>query len=332
MPTTDYSPIESPDSSRTDTQTSSREVVAKRLEQAGLSANRFIRLQDGSKAPISHDTYSPEQVGQGNYGVYAGDGLTFLDVDDYRDDSGELPDEVQKLRSTLSLTFRLSPERREMAVERTPSTFTVQSPHGGEHLYYAVSDDVSNSNHRWGEIRAENAYVVGPDSELTDCGKQWHDCSAEDQGRYTIKYDHPIASISASELPTKSTTTTKQNSTNVGSQESPQELLEYDDNLVDVGDHHLSTLQAEYGAAFACLMDRLNGGRGSLGTKLNRDQGDGIDRSATDFVTLEHLYGVMMVFGNEDEQQARELAYAVYTYYCEQAKWMKDGQPRKWNV
>jgi hypothetical protein len=79
-------------------------------------------------------------------------------------------------------------------------------------------------------------------------------------------------------------------------------------------------------------MDRLNGGRGSLGEKLNRDQGDGIDRSATDFVTLEHLYGVMIVFGNEDEQQARELAYAVYTYYCEKTKWMKDGQPRNWYV
>jgi hypothetical protein len=98
--------------------------VATRLEEAGISPDRFIRLQDGSKAPISHDTHPPEQVGNGNYGVYAGDGLVLVDIDDYRDDSGELPDEVQKLRTTLSITFRLSPECREMAVERTPSTFT----------------------------------------------------------------------------------------------------------------------------------------------------------------------------------------------------------------
>lgn len=331
MTTTDYSAIESPDRSRTDTQTSSRETVAKRLEEAGLSPDRFIRLQDGSKAPISHDTYSPEQVDRGNYGVYAGGGLVLVDIDDYRDDSGELPDEVQRLRSTLSLTFRLSPEGREMAVERTPSTFTVQSPHGGEHLYYAVSGDVGNSTHVWGEVRAENQYVVGPESELTNCDKGWHDCSEEGEGRYSIKHDRPIESISPSELPTMSTGN-KQTSTTSGGEKTTRELPEYDDDLVDVGNQHLSTLQAECGAAFGCLMDRLNGGRGSLGEKLNRDQGEGIDRSATDFVTLEHLYGVMTVFGNEDEQRARELAYAVYTSYCEQTKWMKDGQPRKWNV
>jgi hypothetical protein len=305
--------------------------VAERLEQAGLSPDRFIRLQDGSKAPISHDTYSPEQVGQGNYGVYAGDGLVLVDLDDYRDDSGELPDEVQGLRTTLTLTFSLSPESREIAVERTPSTFTAQSPHGGEHLYYAVSGDVSNSTHGWGEVRAENQYVVGPESELTDCDKTWHDCSQENEGRYSIKHDRPIAPISASKLPTTSTGKVSNPTTSDG-QGATQELPEYDDDLVDVGNRHLSTLQAECGAAFGCLMDRLNGGRGSLEAKLNRDQGDDIDRSATDFVTLEHLYGVMVVFGDEDEQRARELAYAVYTNYCEQTKWMKDGQPRKWNV
>jgi hypothetical protein len=190
---------------------------------------------------------------------------------------------------------------------------------------------VSNSTHGWGEVRAENQYVVGPESELTDCDKRWHDCSQENEGRYSIKHDRPIAPISASELPTTSTGKVSNPTTSDG-QEATRELPEYDDDLVDVGNRHLSTLQAECGAAFGCLMDRLNGGRGSLGKKLNRDQVDGIDRSATDFVTLEHLYGVMVVFGDEDEQRARELACAVYTYYCEQAKWMKDGRARKWNV
>lgn len=190
---------------------------------------------------------------------------------------------------------------------------------------------MNNSTHVWGEVRAENQYVVGPGSELTNCDKRWHDCSQENEGQYSTKHDRTIASISGSELPTTSTGKLAKTTTS-GGQGTTQELPEYDDDLVDVGNHHLSTLQAECGAAFGCLMDRLNGGRGSIGTKLNLDQGDDIDRSATDFVTLEHLYGVMVVFGNEDEQHARELAYAAYTYYCEQTKWMKDGQPRKWNI
>jgi hypothetical protein len=32
-----------------------------------------------------------------------------------------------------------------------------------------------------------------------------------------------------------------------------------------------------------------------------------------------------------DEQRARELAYAVYSDYCNEQGWMKDGRPRKWN-
>lgn len=328
MPSTDYSIIESPDSSGNDTQLSPREIVAKRLEEAGLSSDCFIRLQYGSKAPISHDTYPLEEIDNGNYGVYAGDGLSFVDIDSYRDEDGGLSDEVQKHRGGLTLSFRITAEGRKMAVERREGTFTVQSPHGGEHLYYAVSGDVSNSTHGWGEIRAENQYVVGPDSELKDCDKVWHDCSVEEEGQYTIKHDRPIAPISASELPATSTP----DSASSGSREHMGELPEYDDDLVDVGNQHLRTLQAESGSAFQCLMDRLKGGRGSLGEKLNRENDEGIDRSATDFVTLEHLYGVMMVFGNEDEQQARERAYAVYTYYCEQTKWMKDGQPRNWHV
>ncbi|WP_139305360.1 hypothetical protein [Natronorubrum sediminis] len=78
-------------------------------------------------------------------------------------------------------------------------------------------------------------------------------------------------------------------------------------------------------------MDRLNGGRGKLSGKVTRDDGT-INRSAIDFLTLSHLFGVMVKFGNEDKERARELSYAVYSHFAEQKPYVKDktGRRRKW--
>ncbi|SEH11201.1 Bifunctional DNA primase/polymerase, N-terminal [Natronorubrum sediminis] len=224
-------------------------TISDRIEEIGLESNRFIRLQDGSKAPISHEELCWEKIGEGNYGVYAGNGLVLVDIDSYRSDSGDLPKEVQKLRSTLTITFRITSEGRELDVNRSLPTFIVQSPHGGEHLYYAVSDDVENSTHEWGEMRAENQYVVGPGSELTNCDKDWHDCSQPDEGYYAIKHNYPVRSISASELPTKQDTDRNpETMSNEGaiSEEDPQ----YAEIDVEVANQHLKPSKRRVEARF----------------------------------------------------------------------------------
>ena len=83
------------------------------------------------------------------------------------------------------------------------------------------------------------------------------------------------------------------------------------------------------GYAFYDLSDRLNGGTGTK-QSLRLCDGELIDRSATDFVTVSDLYGVMVVLGQEPEQRARELAYAYYSHRCDSAKFGKDGRIRKW--
>lgn len=97
---------------------------------------------------------------EANYGVMAGGGLVILDVDSYRDSVDSVPEPIKAL----------------------PDTFTAKSPHGGEHRYYVVKDDTSNAKANWGEIRAEDQYVVGPGSELDNCDKEWHDCTEPNTG------------------------------------------------------------------------------------------------------------------------------------------------------
>jgi len=168
------------------TQTDPRSALSNRTAGAGLDVARFVPLRDGTKkSRVDHTDpahqYPADEL-DGNYGVMAGDGLIIVDIDDY--DGGQaVPDSVNSL----------------------PPTFTVETPHGGEHRYYAVNDTVSSSQSGWGEIRAAKQYVVGPGSELDSCSKSWHDCSDDDAGRYTILDDRPLAHISSSALPERPT-------------------------------------------------------------------------------------------------------------------------------
>lgn len=176
-------------------QTEPRTALRNRLATAGLDVERFVPLRDGTKkSRVDHTDpayqYSVAEL-DSNYGVMPGDGLVIVDIDDYDDDQ-LAPDWVTSL----------------------PPTFTVETPHGGEHRYYALSDPVSNSDCEWGEIRAANWYVVGPGSELDSCPKDWHDCSDDDAGRYIVLDDQPLAQISPSTLP-EQTTQQQQSSTAV---------------------------------------------------------------------------------------------------------------------
>lgn len=184
---------------------SDREVLAKRLNEAGLLEDRLIPVRDGEKASVvnHHDPdnrYSNFAGISGNYGVYAGANpagdrwLIDVDVDDYAEDADS--DGLE-------------------AVNSLPETLTIESPHtdgtNGGHRYYVIVREnvdqhlndaigVYNPVPSWGEVRVRNQYVVGPGSELDSCDKDWHDCSEEGEGTYTIANDAPIAEIELDDL------------------------------------------------------------------------------------------------------------------------------------
>jgi hypothetical protein len=170
--------------------------LANRLSEVELDENRVVPLRHGSKVTDAQHTDSNnrcdfvEWLSQHhstttdlrNYGVYAGNGLLLIDIDDY--DGTEKP----------------------AALDDLPETFTTKSPHGGEHRYYTVPEDVpdaikdqvgsKNPRESWGEIRSHHQYVVGPGSQLDGCDKNWCDrCSADDSGYYRIAEDRPIAEL-----------------------------------------------------------------------------------------------------------------------------------------
>ncbi len=172
-----------------------------RLRGQNLGRNRLIELEHGAKSPVGkhgdpehrHDVdelldndSAVTTNGGGNYGVYAGDGLIMLDVDEY---DGSLPEAVQSL----------------------PDTFSVETAHGGQHRYYAVSDDAAqaldgrfgaaNPSLSWGEVRARKQYVVGPGSQLDGCSKDWCDeCADPHGGQYSVHHDEEIASLNTETL------------------------------------------------------------------------------------------------------------------------------------
>jgi len=151
------------------------ETVISRLKEADLGTQRFLPLGSGGKGTNQrHECFAGQEVqDEPIYGVYAkkDDDFILIDIDSYRDEN--------------------VPE----AVENLPSTFTVQSPHGGRHLYYSTTEEITGSRLSWGEIRTSNQYVVGPGSELQECSKVWHDCSQPNEGQYEIIDDRPIRQI-----------------------------------------------------------------------------------------------------------------------------------------
>lgn len=172
------------------------EIVAERLEEAGLPTDRFIDVKEGSKASVDHSQHAPGDVG-GNYGIYANgnDQLAILDIDDYGD-----PDD----KSGLS------------ALHQLPPTLEQGSPHDGTHRLYrveptedgrlvaaALKDAFGSANlaPSWGEVRVQNQYVVGAGSQLHGCDKDWCDrCADPDGGYYVIQNDREIETIDCEQL------------------------------------------------------------------------------------------------------------------------------------
>jgi putative DNA primase/helicase len=169
-----------------------RKRLARRCDDAELTAIRFIDVQDGEKGTRTPGHQQPENwlapddaALSGNYGVHPGKGLIEIDDDDYDADHRDVLDAL-------------------------PETLAVESPHTSDespgHLYYAVTDDALdvlkatcstvNPDLPWGEIKYEGKYVVGPGSQLDGCTKEWCDeCAKPDGGYYRIVRDVPIATL-----------------------------------------------------------------------------------------------------------------------------------------
>lgn len=185
---------------------SDREVLAERLDEAGLLEDRLIPVRDGEKASVvdhhkAENRRSNFESLSGNYGVYAGSNpegdrwLIDVDVDDYNEDA-----------DTEGLD----------AVNSLPETLVVETPHTdgetGGHRYYVVPGrdipqrlkdaiGVKNPKPTWGEVRVNNQYVVGPGSQLAGCDKDWcEECATESGGYYCVSTDSPIAEIEFEEL------------------------------------------------------------------------------------------------------------------------------------
>lgn len=295
--------------------------LAARLHAAGLDTTRFVDVTDGSKSStVAHsDPSNRRDAGRvpGNYGVYAGDGLVILDVDE-GDAEG-----VTKL-------------------EALPETFTVRSPHSDckaeGHRYYRVEGDgvdalyewfgVANPQPSWGEVRAHNQYAVGPESTLTDCK---HGCCTPDHpGRYAIANDAPIATITAEELiGVLSADSALQERDGCGSTSTANtepcspEPLDYDESdvaAVEAALHEFRDDDRTTARAFHYVMDLLQGKYGKRGFEG--------DRSAAEECLASKLYGVIW-FGDAVENAERKI-HACISEYADSHRYTDTGDVRKW--
>jgi hypothetical protein len=162
------------------------ETVAHRFREATLPTDRFIDVEEGQKQSFDHTQRNLNAV-SGNYGVYSGRGLVGFDIDDYQENVDT------------------------SALEALPSTFAVETPHGGEHWYYkggqrvaaviwSATGGATNLSLSWGEVYAGGKYLVGPGSRITECDKSHcRQCSLRG-GTYSIEADRPIDQISAEQV------------------------------------------------------------------------------------------------------------------------------------
>jgi len=170
--------------------------ITRRLEEAGLSAERFIQCKQGSKKSVDHTQKAAEDI-DGQYGIYANatDGLAILDIDDYGefDDTGGMA-ALAELPPTLEQKSAHDGTHRFYAVEPTP----------GGRLIAAVFEDafgVKNPKPSWGEVRVANQYVVGAGSQLDGCDKDGcEECEKPDGGHYSLASDRQIAAVTADQL------------------------------------------------------------------------------------------------------------------------------------
>ena len=310
----DMSQFESHENKVVGVESVEKTVLEERLREAGVRVARSVSIEEDTKICSEKEHNDPSNhrlpaETSGNYTVHGGAGLVLLDVDVPID---ELPEEIADL----------------------PSTFVVESPHGGYHLYYVVEDDtgISNTKTDWGSIRYEGEYVVGPGSTIDHarCDDGKANCPGEGVGEYDIAVDKTKPTLSGEDLEhlrelcasTGGGATSKEDY-------GGEKITLPDDTLADEGERYICTEFTRHSTRLAGedLMDLLRGGTGSY--ELRRDDETGIDQSAADYYALELLYGAFLYRG-EDEGDARQLALSVFKRYCRENPHDKTGNMRKW--
>ncbi|MFA1612160.1 hypothetical protein [Halobellus rubicundus] len=295
---------------RTGAESDTKSRIEQRLYEAGVRVKRSVSAIDGTKKPqkeghsdLSNQTF-PGLVDE-NYTVHGGDGLVILDIDVPIDD---LPEWIKDL----------------------PSTFVVESAHGGYHFYYIVEDDeeISNTDLWWGSVRY-GWYALGPGSTIdhANCDEGKENCPGTGIGEYTIDTDKAMATLSGDSFEDL-----QEACTSDGDQEVPNHNLiaAPDSELVDRGELALHTLQEISTPAFNAIMDFLQGGTADFeGEDLFKENGQ-IDRNTHDAIALSLLYGTLRDYCDYDHDESISIATGTYTHYCREHQWTKDGQKRRW--
>lgn len=280
-------------------------IVLERLEESNISTKSIgIPLSEGGKDCNINFTQKENRKSlkniNNNYSVYPEGDLTFVDIDDPE----IAPDKI---------------------LDNTTDTFSVESPHG-EHRWVLCSDSIPNVKRDWGEIRTENQYVVGPGSYLTDCKHGC--CSDSSPGVYELRNDTEIQRVTREELDEWIGGFETESEDNTTTTYREIEVPEYDSDIAQFAQKEFNKIKRESTSFFFDLHRRMEGGTGDLDDTL-RTSGQ-IDRSKQDTLTVQHLYGFFKTTQGYSEERSVELAYNLYTHYCESYQYTKDGQRRKW--
>lgn len=277
-----------------------KDILAERLHEVGISAKRIINLPEGQKQN-DHDHTTPKNQlhpneVEGNYGVLGGNGLVILDIDTHDPSYEGAPEEIVGL----------------------PPTLTVQSPHQGEHRYYAVDGDVKGTRLQAVDIQGAGSYGLGPGSVLDSCRKDWHDCSESGEGEYQILHDRPIAQISVEDIPQVAPQKAKTGSTS--QQENPACRLPANDLEVAI-----ARLDLEYNPV-AVFRRMKQAAKGDQVVALIQGQyskaGYPGDRSRAESALVEQLG-----WWFEDEG---EVVWKIMDWVCQLNPQTDTGRKRKW--
>ena len=292
-------------------------IVLERLREADISTDRAVKLKQGTKRPKNNGWQSRnlpniEDI-NGHFGIRCGDKLIVLDVDDWT----ELSEQLKKfIEDNPTLTVR--------------SPHTDQKPTGRErHYYYKIDTDINNN--------PPGCDIQGPGSIVADGARVWgirdgkdcsyRCCSKQSPGTYSVSNDRPIAEIDSEKFESIVSTATGGGSTR---KDRDKEITvpDYDTDIAQFAEKEFNKIKRESTSFFFDLHRRMEGGTGDLDDTL-RTSGQ-IDRSKQDTLTVQHLYGFFKTTQGYSEDRSVELAYNLYTHYCESYKKTGDDQKRKW--
>lgn len=303
-----------------------KQQVESKLQDANLRAKRSVPIVDGQKCPqrgeTNHqnpDNHRHPNAIDGNCSLHTGDGLVAIDIDDHN----AFPDEIKS---------------------RLPDTYTIKTPHGGEHLLYNLPDDTdigtADLPNDSGDLQYNGVYILCPGSYInhSDCDDNKQGCPGQDTGQY-LPNNQPIATITESKHPNllkwMRNLGSKGNSKSASSEStSPtpeQELNDIDlNNGESQAERFYKCLEDKIGnEACKAIDDVLKGGDADI---IDSSDDSTIDRSRADYYALKRLYGAFSLHYKDKPPEARQNALDTFAYFIEEYPYHSDGQERKANT